>query len=111
MDRLGAVGIPVRRIESTRFARFASRFERPPPLPHCLRMTTIREIIGQDDDGEPVDELDNFCICPSCGQPIDMRDLSAVFHHEDPGHEPLPVEDAMRLLLIGERLRAVLKGG
>lgn len=41
--------------------------------------------------GEPADEAEHFYACPACGQAVDCRDLGAVFHHEEPGHEPLPV--------------------
>lgn len=45
-------------------------------------------------DGEYVpdileNEIDNFYTCRACGQSVDMRDLGQVFHHEDPGHEPI----------------------
>lgn len=39
---------------------------------------------------EPENEADHFFICPECGQAVDMRDLGEVFHHEEPGHKPLP---------------------
>lgn len=39
--------------------------------------------------GEPVDEAEHFYTCAACGQAVDMRDLGQVFHHEDPGHEPM----------------------
>lgn len=36
-------------------------------------------------------ELDHFLLCPGCGQAIDLRRLGDVFHHDEPGHAPLPV--------------------
>lgn len=66
-------------------------------------------IVGQRVGGDPLDEAEHFFLCPSCDQPVDMRDLAAVIHHEVPGHEPLPAEDAVRLLRISEQLRRALK--
>lgn len=37
------------------------------------------------------DESEHFIICVGCGQAIDCRRLGDVFHHEEPGHEPLAV--------------------
>jgi hypothetical protein len=42
--------------------------------------------------GEPADESQHFYVCTQCGQAVDMRKLGDVFHHEEPDHEPLPVE-------------------
>jgi len=41
--------------------------------------------------GPPADEADHYYQCLVCGQAVDMRRLGDVFHHEDEGHEPLPV--------------------
>ena len=69
----------------------------------------MADAIGARDDGsEPVDEIKHFYICQACGQPVDKRDLAQVFHHEDQGHAPLPVDDEMRLLRISDQLRAIL---
>lgn len=38
------------------------------------------------------DEVEHFYLCPSCGQAVDMRRLGDVLHHEEPGHESLPVQ-------------------
>lgn len=65
-------------------------------------------ILGERVDGEPEDELEHFYLCERCGQPVDMRDLAAVVHHQAPGHAPLPAADAERLLRIGEQLRTAL---
>jgi len=67
--------------------------------------------IGYNEAGDPDDELQHFTLCPACQQPIDMRDLAAVFHHRERGHEPLPAEDAERLLRISEHLREKLRTG
>lgn len=58
--------------------------------------------------GQLADEAGHFYPCRACQQPVDMRDLFAVFHHEEPSHEPLPAKDAERLLRISETLRAAL---
>ncbi len=39
----------------------------------------------------PAGEAEHFFICGRCQQAVDMRRLGDVFHHEDEGHEPLPV--------------------
>lgn len=50
-------------------------------------------------NGEPVtDEAEHFIACPECGQPIDCRDLAQVFHHNAPGHGPLPETEVMRVM-------------
>ena len=36
-------------------------------------------------------EEDHYYVCEACGQAVDMRRLGDVFHHEDEGHEPLPL--------------------
>lgn len=68
----------------------------------------LRPYIGEREGGDPADEAEHFYLCPACQQPVDMRDLAAVFHHEEPGHTPLPAEDAERLLRISEALRAAV---
>lgn len=65
--------------------------------------------VGQRVGGEPDREVAHFYLCPVCQQPVDKRDLAAVFHHEVPGHGPLLVIDANRLTLIGMALRAALE--
>ena len=40
----------------------------------------------------PDNELDNFYICADCGQPVDMRVLGEVLHHEDVGHNPIKTD-------------------
>jgi hypothetical protein len=50
--------------------------------------------LGQPINGKPhdiivIDERQHFYTCPSCGQSVDMRDLSQVLWHEQPGHTPL----------------------
>jgi hypothetical protein len=62
--------------------------------------------------GEPAaGEFGDFYLCRACQQPVDKRDLAAVFHHEEPGHQPLPADDAERLLRISEQLKIVLQPG
>lgn len=46
-------------------------------------------ITGKRIGGEPTNEADHFYVCAHCKQAVDMRDLGQVFHHEEPGHEPL----------------------
>ena len=72
----------------------------------------LRRFIGERLGGEPeTGEAGHFYLCKACQQPIDKRDLAAVFHHEELGHQPLPVEDAERLLRISEQLRSTLARG
>jgi|GEM_PF-5056196 len=69
----------------------------------------IRDQIGYNEAGDPADELRHFYLCQACQQPVDKRDLGAVLHHEEPGHEPLPPEDTVRLYAISELLKATLE--
>jgi len=41
-------------------------------------------------EAEPEDEAEHFYICKACGQAVDKRQLGDVFHHEEPGHRPIP---------------------
>lgn len=43
-------------------------------------------IEGKSADGHIVDERRHFYACPTCGKPVDMRDLRQVILHETPGH-------------------------
>ena len=70
----------------------------------------IRTFIGERIDGDHLEETRHFYPCPTCGQPVDKRDLAAVFHHEEPGHKPLPAEDAERLVRITAAIRRTLSG-
>ena len=63
---------------------------------------------GERVGGPPDTELGHFYLCKACGQPVDKRDLGAVIHHDAPGHSPLPVEDATRLLRIATQLKQAL---
>jgi len=72
-------------------------------------LSDFRDEVGAREDGEPADELAHFYLCEVCQQPVDKRDLAAVFHHEEPGHAPLPAEDAERLLRIADQLRRALE--
>lgn len=38
------------------------------------------------------DEAKHFYVCEACGQAVDMRRLGGVLHHEEPGHDPLPLQ-------------------
>lgn len=68
-------------------------------------MPYIGELIAVD-----TEELAaRFHLCPSCGQPVDRRDLAAVYYHEGPAHDRLPPHEAVRLLLADERLAAHLQ--
>lgn len=39
-----------------------------------------------------LEEHEHFYVCAACGQAVDMRDLGQVFHHEEPGHQPLAID-------------------
>lgn len=68
--------------------------------------------VGQPENASPkADVLDNFEPCPACGQLMDRRDLAAVVHHHQPGHEPLPEPEATRLVSLEDRLRVALLQG
>ncbi|RAZ75852.1 hypothetical protein DPM35_13995 [Mesorhizobium atlanticum] len=43
-------------------------------------------IRGKRAGGDVVDERRYFYTCPTCGKPVDMRDLRQVMLHETPGH-------------------------
>lgn len=47
---------------------------------------------GRPHDGPVDDASKHFIYCPVCGQTFDARDLGQVFHHAEPVHQPLPVE-------------------
>jgi hypothetical protein len=59
--------------------------------PIIARREELKVIRGERVGGEPEDESEHFYTCARCGQAVDMRDLYAVFHHEQEVHEPLPV--------------------
>jgi hypothetical protein len=46
-----------------------------------------------DPDPQPEDETVHYYICKACGQAVDKRNLGDVFHHEEPGHAPIPLND------------------
>ncbi len=54
---------------------------------------SAKGIKGHREGGDPEDERENFYICQTCGQPVDMRDLYQVMHHEQPVHKPIPPEE------------------
>lgn len=56
----------------------------------------LKDIVGVPFDtetGEPLSDVreGRFYTCQSCGQSVDMSNLGQVFHHEESGHKPLPV--------------------
>jgi hypothetical protein len=44
-------------------------------------------IIGKPADGLP----EHFEVCPLCGQAFDARLLERVLYHNQPVHDPLPI--------------------
>ena len=44
---------------------------------------------GKRVGGDPENEAQHFYVCAACGQAVDRRSLFQVFHHEEPGHEPI----------------------
>lgn len=52
----------------------------------------FKGITGRRVGEQPKDETEHFYVCAACGQAVDMRDLGQVFHHEEPGHQPLPAD-------------------
>ncbi|MGN6515903.1 MAG: hypothetical protein ACTHLR_08685 [Rhizomicrobium sp.] len=57
-------------------------------------MNALRSARGKWPDvaPEPEDEAEHFYICKACGQAVDRRRLGDVFHHEEAGHAPIPVD-------------------
>ncbi|TRC98351.1 hypothetical protein FJV76_13690 [Mesorhizobium sp. WSM4303] len=55
-------------------------------------------IPGKLHGGDLIREDDHFYNCPSCGQRVDQRDLRQVFYHETPGHEPLELEENVKVI-------------
>lgn len=68
----------------------------------------IVNVIGERVAGEVDHYRAHFHACPACGQPVDRRDLAAVLHHEQPGHQPLPWAQAYRLAIVDEQINRVL---
>jgi hypothetical protein len=66
-------------------------------------------LVGERLAGEAASEAGHLIACPACGQAIDKRDLGAVLHHAQPGHAPLPTEDAGRLAAASRQLDRTLK--
>ncbi|MER8522145.1 hypothetical protein NKI48_21510 [Mesorhizobium sp. M0644] len=72
-----------------------SHVSRKPPAPPALPKTRSANRTGyqgKPHDGAVEDESKHFVYCPVCGQTFDARDLGQVFHHAEPQHERLPVE-------------------
>lgn len=56
-------------------------------------MPTDSPTLGVRIGGPPVvTEADHFYTCEVCKQAVDMRQLGQVFHHEQPEHQPLPLD-------------------
>lgn len=68
-----------------------------------------RTLVGVRVGGDPADEAEHFYPCNACRQLVDMRDLAAVFHHEESNHEPLSAQEADRLVRISIQLRRTLR--
>ncbi|HVK41705.1 MAG TPA: hypothetical protein VM471_04440 [Phenylobacterium sp.] len=64
--------------------------------------------LGERVDGDPIDERQHVYPCKACGQDVDKRDLGAVMHHEESGHQPLPEAEAKRVLRVSGMLRFTL---
>jgi hypothetical protein len=64
------------------------------PKPPFVRPTNNvgSGIVGDRIGGAPDDEAAHFYWCPECGQAVDKRDLGQAFHHDQPGHELLPID-------------------
>ncbi|MEI9413222.1 hypothetical protein [Mesorhizobium salmacidum] len=58
-------------------------------------------IEGKPREGEA--DGDRFYLCKVCGQAVDKRDLRQVMWHEQPGHEPLELETAAKVLVFPRR--------
>jgi hypothetical protein len=64
--------------------------------------------VGERLAGEPKTPAGHLYTCKACGQAVDKRDLAAVFHHEEPSHQPLANDDAERLRRIDEQLATIV---
>ncbi|RUW61143.1 hypothetical protein [Mesorhizobium sp. M7A.F.Ca.US.008.03.1.1] len=49
-------------------------------------------ITGTRHGGPPKNEAEHFYTCPTCGQPVDMRDLRQVIWHDKPVHNRLEMD-------------------
>lgn len=49
-------------------------------------------------------EAEHFLTCKACGQPMDLRNLGDVLHHEEPGHAPLAASEPIALKFIPPQL-------
>lgn len=50
----------------------------------------IRAVAKTVKPGTTFAEEEHVYACQQCGQGVDRRNLGQVFHHELPGHQPLP---------------------
>ncbi len=55
-------------------------------------------------------EIDHFVRCKECGQAMDLRDLWAVMHHADKGHQRLDPGEAFRLVDNPDLKAALMTG-
>jgi hypothetical protein len=37
----------------------------------------------------PIEEIEHFMACPTCGQYFDLRDFTEAYYHDDDPHEPM----------------------
>lgn len=49
-------------------------------------------IQGRCLDGDASNELEHYVLCPECCQAVDLRDFDQVTHHEEPGHDWIPLD-------------------
>jgi hypothetical protein len=49
--------------------------------------------LGPDLEPEPEDQTIHYFTCKACGQAVDKRKVGDLFHHEEPGHDPIPLND------------------
>jgi hypothetical protein len=59
---------------------------------HEMDRAELNALRSQRIGGAPRDEIQHFYRCRACGQMVDKRRLGDVFHHEEAGHEPLPLD-------------------
>ncbi|HEX7943028.1 MAG TPA: hypothetical protein VF495_00090 [Phenylobacterium sp.] len=78
---------------------------------HDRLRNDLKHIVGRSAGEAKNDPILNFERCPRCGQQLDRRDFAAIWHHAQAGHRPLPREEAVRLLSIGDRNRLALLSG
>ena len=65
-----------------------------------LRKTIARLSKRSRKSSPPKDERDFFYICEECGQAVDKRSVTQIFHHEEYGHVPLTEAELTQLSLV-----------